>query len=154
MGRVAVSGAIDLPPARALTLWTDLRRWPVFVEGFQTVLSGGREWPDPGARLIWQSSPGGRGRVTERVLELAPGERIVTEVFEQRLIGTQTVSFAPPHPGGPGEAIAEIALDYRLAREAPLTGLLDVVFIRRAQRGALERTLRRFAIEAAEDATL
>ena len=154
MRRIAVSGPVDLPPDRAMELWTDLRRWPVFVEGFQTVLSGAREWPAPGTRLIWQSTPGGRGRVTERVLDLRPAERIVTEVFEEQLVGRQTVSFGPVVAGGGGEATVELALEYELAREAPLKGLVDLLFIRRALRDALARTLRRFAIEAAEDARL
>ena len=104
MRRVAASAPVDLDPERAMALWTDLRRWPVFVEGFGTVVSGGRDWPARDTRLIWQSAPGGRGRVTERVRELRPGERIVTEVFEEQLVGTQTVSFGPPPADGPGAA--------------------------------------------------
>ncbi len=152
MRRVAVSGPVDLPPERAMALWTDLRRWPVFVEGFGSVLAGEREWPQLGGRLIWQSTPGGRGRVTERVVDVIPGERIVTQVFEQQLVGTQSVTFAPLGDG-PG-AHVELALDYELAMGSPLKGVLDVVFIRRALQSSLTRTLGRFAIEAAEDARL
>ena len=47
-----------------------------------------------------------------------------------------------------------IELSYRLQKGGPLRALTDVLFIRRALADALARTLRRFATEAAEQATL
>ena len=41
------------------------------------------------ARAVWESIPAGRGRVTEKVAEGAPG-RFATLVFEDRLSGRQT----------------------------------------------------------------
>jgi hypothetical protein len=48
----------------------------------------------------------------------------------------------------------ELSLEYELARYGPLRGLADALFIRRALRDALRRTLYRFAIEAEEEAGL
>ena len=48
----------------------------------------------------------------------------------------------------------QLSLEYELTSESPLRGLTDVLFIRRALRDALTRTLRRFALEAQEQAGL
>jgi hypothetical protein len=45
-------------------------------------------------------------------------------------------------------------LDYELTGGGPLRALTDLLFIRRALTMALERTLRRFSTEAADEATL
>jgi uncharacterized membrane protein len=76
---------------------------------------------------------------------------IVTEVYEQALHGTQTVRFEPAEDGG---TIVELSLEYELSDPGPLRSVSDALFIRRAQRDALRRTLRRFRIEAEEDASL
>jgi uncharacterized membrane protein len=100
---------------------------------------------------VWQSIPSGRGTVTEKVRVSEPGARIETEVLEQRLIGTQTLEFAPAAEGGTEVAIT---LDYDVLTGGPFGRLVDALFIRRAQGDALARTLRRFATEAAEEASL
>ena len=48
----------------------------------------------------------------------------------------------------------ELTLEYELARGGPFRGLADALFIRRALRDALRRTVRRFAVEAEEEAGL
>jgi uncharacterized membrane protein len=100
---------------------------------------------------VWESIPSGRGTVTEKVRASEPGRRIETEVLEQRLIGTQTVEFAPAEGGGTEVAMG---LEYTVLTGGPFGRLVDVLFIRRAQGDALGRTLRRFATEAAEEAAL
>ena len=142
-------GTVPLAPAAALELWLDTERWPTFVEGFGRVTEPDPGWPSPGARLAWESIPGGRGRVTERIVARDAG-RVVTQVFEDALTGTQTVRVQEA-PGG--SAIA-VELEYTLARGGPFSGLADMIFIRRALRDALRRTLRRFAVEAEEEAGL
>ena len=102
--------------------------------------------PDEGAKLVWNSVPTGRGTVTERVITSEPGATFVTRVFDERAVAVQTVKFT--------EEATAIELDYALQSKTPLNRLVDVLFIRRAQRDALARTLRRFAIEAAEQAAL
>jgi uncharacterized membrane protein len=102
-----------------------------------------------GARLVWTSTPGGRGRVTEKVTESDPGRRFATRVFEDALSGMQLASFARAEDG---RTRVELRLDYELARGGPLRAIADVLFIRRALNQALNRTLVRFATEAAEEA--
>ncbi len=140
----------ELPPLVAQRLWTDTARWPTFVDGFARVVEIDPAWPEPGSRVVWESGPAGRGRVTERIRELAPGERIVSQVFEGQLTGIQRVTFEPDSDG----SLVVVELEYELQKGGPLRKLTDVLFIRRALSDMLARTLRRFSTEAAEQASL
>jgi uncharacterized membrane protein len=148
--RIAEAGReVVLAPSEALALWLDTDRWATFVEGFGHVVEADPSWPEPGSRLIWESTPGGRGRVTERILERDEGG-VVSEVFEDALGGRQTARFRSV----PGGSVVEVALEYELTGGGPFRALSDAIFIRRALRDALRRTLSRFAVEAEEEAGL
>jgi uncharacterized membrane protein len=151
---MAVTSAVrhvELDPGHAWALWTDVRRWPTFVEGFSRLEERGPDWPVRGARVVWTSTPGGRGRVTEKVTSSEPGKQFATRVFEDAMSGVQLVSFTRAEDG---RTRVELRLDYELARPGPLRAIADVLFIRRALNQALNRTLARFATEAAEEAAL
>ena len=150
MRRASAQADLVLTPEAALRLWTDADRWATFVEGFARVLERSPEWPAAGARVVWESKPSGRGRVTEKVVEGAGPDRFTTTVFEERLVGTQTFRVVESEAG----SRAELALEYRLTRYGPLSAVADAVFIRRAIRDALRRTLYRFSVEAEEEAGL
>jgi len=151
MAATSAARRVDLDPARAWALWTDLARWPTFVEGFGHVTEQKGDWPSEGARVVWMSTPGGRGRVTEKVSAAQPGAAFATLVFEDALAGTQLATF---EPAGEGSTRVELRLDYELAKGGAFRALADVLFIRRALNQALQRTLARFAAEAAEEASL
>ncbi|MEK6229686.1 MAG: SRPBCC family protein [Actinomycetota bacterium] len=152
MGRsVAAAGEVPLQPDAAAELWRDLSRWPSFVEGFARVVEQRGEWPSVDSRVVWESGPGGRGRVTEKVREHQP-RRFSTLVYEQRLAGTQTAVFEPSQTEG--HATVRVQLDYELVDAGPFSGLTDVLFIRRALRDALARTVRRYTVEAQDQAGL
>jgi hypothetical protein len=140
---------VPLAPEAALRLWTDVSRWPSFVEGFARVLELDPQWPAEGSRAIWESVPAGRGRVTEKVADGAPG-RFATLVFEDRLAGRQTFR-AIESEGG---ARVELSLEYTLTKYGPLGAVADVIFIRRALRDSLRRTIERYGVEAQEEAGL
>jgi hypothetical protein len=140
---------VPLTPEAALRLWSDVSRWPSFIEGFARVLELDTEWPAEGSRAIWESVPAGRGRVTEKVTEAPPGG-FATLVFEDRLAGRQAFR-AIESEGG---ARVELSLEYTLTRYGPLGPLADAIFIRRALRDSLRRTVQRFVVEAQEDAGL
>jgi hypothetical protein len=155
MPSVRASRTVPVPPERAAELWTNVSRWPTFVEGYAHALQKDGSWPAEGAKLVWESTPGGRGRVTERVLSLGPGH-IATQLLEESLSGTQTVSFRSAEEGA---TLLEMTLEYELNpttiwRRGPVGKLADALFIRRALADSLERTLRRFATEAVEEAAL
>ena len=138
---------VPLRPPEALRLWADVDRWPSFVEGFARRLELSAQWPEEGARVVWESNPDGRGRVTETVTDNRP-DRFSTQVFEEALIGTQTFRAVPSSDG----AEVELSLEYELVKYGPLRGVADAIFIRRALRDALRRTLFRFEIEAEDEA--
>ena len=146
---VTAAAEVPLDPAAALALWADVRRWPSFVDGFARIEELSPSWPERGSRVVWESRPGGRGRVTEKVVEQGV-RRFSTRVYEARLAGVQTAEVAAAGPG----ALVELRLDYELVRGGWLGAALDLLFIRRALRDALTRTLRRFAVEAEEEAGL
>lgn len=149
MRRASARTALPLTPAEALALWSDVERWPSFVEGFARRLELTEAWPEPGGRIVWVSTPDGRGRVTETVTERAP-DRFSTQVFEKALMGTQTLRALPASDGSE----VELSLEYELTRYGPLGGVADALFIRRALRDSLKRTLFRFSVEAEEEARL
>jgi uncharacterized membrane protein len=151
MGVARDAVTVPLPPEGAFALWTDLTRWPTFVDGFAHVDRVDDSWPAEGAKLVWRSGPAGRGVVTERVVASEPGIRLVTQVFEERMRGAQAVGFELVEDDS---TRMDIELDYTLTRGGPLSGVTDLLFIRRAQTDALRRTLRRFALEAAEESRL
>ena len=151
MGATSAARRVELDPERAWALWTDVDRWPTFVEGFAQPLQKGSDWPSPGARLVWTSTPGGRGRVTEKVTAAERGAAFATQIFEESLTGTQLVTF---ETADDGRTRVELRLDYELTQGGPLKVVADVLFIRRALNQALSRTLARFATEAPEEAAL
>ena len=164
MRRASARATLPLAPPDVLRLWTDVERWPSFVEGFARRLELTEAWPEPGGRVVWESAPSGRGRVTETVVE-SGADRFSTQVYEEALAGVQTLRAVAVKDGGAGDAglndgteghasEVELSLEYELARYGPLRGLADALFIRRALRDALRRTLYRFAIEAEEEAGL
>ena len=151
MAATSAARRVELDPERAWALWTDVARWPSFVEGFAHPLEKAPDWPAPGARLVWTSTPGGRGRVTEKVTAADPGVAFATRIFEESLTGTQLATFGLAEDG---RTRVELRLDYELTSGGPLKVVADVLFIRRALNQALSRTLARFATEAAEEAAL
>ncbi len=150
MREARAKALVALPPERALDLWRSVERWSTFVEGFARVVDRTPGWPGEGERVIWESTPGGRGRVTEKVVEAGPAS-FATMVFEESLMGRQALSV---RPAGDGRTEAELSLEYTLAKYGPLGPVADVLFIRRALRDSLRRTLDRFAVEAEEEAGL
>jgi uncharacterized membrane protein len=149
MAATSAARRVELDPDGAWTLWTDLGRWATFIEGFSQVVEEGADWPAEGAKVVWRSTPGGRGRVTEKVTASEPGTRFATQVFEDQMSASQLVMFARAEDG---RTRVELRLDYELTQPGPLKAVADVLFIRRALNQALNRTLARFATEAAEEA--
>jgi uncharacterized membrane protein len=147
--RARADAVVSLAPEGALELWTNVRRWPTFGEGHARTLEVSNDWPAEGAKVVWESTPGGRGRVTEKVVANDPG-RFATEVFEEALMGEQAFRVSEDAEG----TLVELTLDYELSKYGPLRAVADALFIRRALRDALRRTLQRFAVEAEEEAAL
>ena len=147
MGRAKASVTLDALASEAEALWYDPKRWPTFIDGLHHVARLEGDWPHAGARVLWDSNPGGRGRVQERVTAYAAREGQTLEVEDEKISGTQVVGFAPAEGG----AIVSLELRYELKSASPWMAVVDLVFIRRTQRESLERTLRRFRTELAAE---
>jgi hypothetical protein len=131
----------------AEALWYDRRRWPAFVDGLKAVHSVEGDWPHAGSRVIWDSHPGGRGRVLEEVLAYEPRAGQTLAFEDEKSRGTQRVTFTPHERG----VIVALELDYTLKEARPGMWVVDLLFVRRPQRESLERTLRRFATELRDE---
>ena len=147
-----VRAAVNVPGLafEAEALWYDPKRWPAWVDGFGHMFKLEGEWPAQGARAVWDSRPGGRGRVVERVTayEARSGQTLAVE--DEKLAGTQTVTFVP----GPDGVEVALELHYEIKNANVFTPLTDVLFIRRALRESLQRSLNRFARELQGDREL
>ena len=149
MGRAEASVQVPGLASEAEALWYDPIRWPAWIDGFGHVVELSDDWPAAG-RLVWDSTAGGRGRVLETVTAYEPRSGQTLSVEDSRLRGIQRVAFVP----GPDAVTVTLALDYELKERAPLTWLVDRVFIRPAIAASLRRTLARFARERRGDMEL
>ena len=143
MGRAKASITVPGRAADAEALWYDRYRWQSWVDGFGHVVSLSGDWPRRGAELVWDSPPGGRGRVTERVVQYEMRLGQTLEVEDATLTGRQTVAFEP----GPESVEVTLSLEYRIKDRTPLTPIVDLLFVRRAMTDALRRTVTRFSNE-------
>jgi uncharacterized membrane protein len=150
MGKVGAEIEVDMPLNAVEALWYDTGRWPSFIDGFGHVAKLDGDWPLEGSRVVWESTPRGRGRVVERVVGHSPGEGQTVSVEDPKLRGTQRIQFEAL---ADGTAVA-LVLEYELKESTALTPIIDALFIRRAQRDALRRTLMRFSRELHADAEL
>ena len=150
MARAAVRTVVEGPVGPAERLWYEPTRWPAFIDGFGHVVRLDENWPAAGARSVWDSTPAGRGRVNERVIDQRPGEGQTLAVEDPRIQGTQEVRFLPVEDG----TEVRLELVYDLKQRNPLTPVIDLLFIRRAMRDSLRRTLTRFGRELAADREL
>lgn len=150
MGRVSASQDLQAPLGAAERLWYDTSRWPSFVDGFGHLVKVEGDWPEAGSRVIWDSTAAGRGRVIERVIEHEPGGGQSLEVEDPRLRGTQRIRFERLEDG----IEIGLELEYELKQRTPLQPVVDVLFIRRALRDSLRRTLVRFSHELRADMEL
>jgi len=130
----------------AAALWWDTTRWPGFVEGFGHVVRASDGWPEPGGRLVWDSRPGGVGRVVEHVLVRA-GHDADVAVEDSYLTGTRRVRFAGDEAGQ--ATLVSLELEYVPKSRTP--PLADLLIGRRRLRGAMERSLERLSLEAVSE---
>jgi hypothetical protein len=144
--RVSVTTTVPGRVAEAEELWYDPHRWAAWIDGFGHVAKLEGEWPQVGARMLWDSRPQGRGRVAEQVVAYEPRGGQTVEVEDERLTGVQTVAFEPV-----GDEVRVIlTLEYSLKEG---NRVVDFLFIRRSLRDSLNRTLTRFSHERRAEAT-
>jgi hypothetical protein len=150
MARTRATQSVPGLASDAEALWYDPQRWPAWVDGFGRAVKLEGDWPGVGARSVWDSKPRGRGRVVERVIAYEARAGQTLEVEDEKLRGTQRVSFRP----AADSVEVTLELEYELKDRNAFTPLADALFIRRALRDSLKRSLLRFARERRADIEL
>jgi hypothetical protein len=150
MPRVRAVETVQGLASEAEAVWYDPQRWPSWIDGFGHLSKLEGDWPAVGSRAVWDSKPGGRGRVVEHVREYEARVGQTVEVEDEKLRGTQRVSFKPDA----GAVEVALELEYELKERNAFTPLTDALFIRRALRDSLKRSLARFARERRADIEL
>jgi hypothetical protein len=127
----------------AETCWYDTTFWPAWIDGLDRVVEVTGDWPGPGANVIWESGPAGRGRVQERVIAYEPLAGQTLEVQDDSIEGRQSVAFTPV-----GEDVEiRLGLEYEIKQRSIFTPIVDVLFVRRAMATSLRTTLARFGAQ-------
>jgi uncharacterized membrane protein len=147
MSRVRASVDVQALASEAEALWYDVRRWPSFIDGMHHIARIEGDWPHAGARVLWDSNPGGRGRVQEVVTAYEARVGQISDVEDEKIRGVQTLRFVPRDEG----STVTLELRYDLKHGRPGMAVVDLLFIRRTQRESLQRTLRRFRTELAAE---
>ena len=150
MGRAHAEIEVPVPTSAAEALWYDTSRWPAFVTGLHHVVKVEGDWPRPGARVVWDSTREGRGRVSEHVTAYEVRNGQTLEVEDPRITGTQTIRFTPTEEG----CTVAVELRYDVKQGGFLSPLVDVLFVRRAFAIMLRGTLARFRREAVAEVEL
>lgn len=147
----SVRRTVDLPgPIAAVeALFLDLSRRPAYVEGFAHVAKRDGPWPDVGGRVLWDSPRGGRGRVSEQVLAREGRVSHTCAIEDERLRGTQEVTFALREDG----TTVRLAVQLRWEVKVPkgVAALHDLFVVRRRVGEDLRRTLVRLRNERLSD---
>jgi hypothetical protein len=144
MRRAIATATVPGRVVEAEELWYDPHRWAAWVDGFGHVARIEGEWPAVGSRLLWDSPPRGRGRVAETMTAYEPRSGCTVEVEDERMYATQSVLF---EPDGLDRVRVTLALEWELKERPRFEGLIRPLFVRRAMRDSLRRTLARFAHE-------
>jgi Polyketide cyclase / dehydrase and lipid transport len=143
MARATASITVPGRAAEAEALWYDRSRWASWVDGFGHVARLDDSWPDAGARLVWDSPPGGRGRVVEEVVSYVVRSGQTVHVEDERLEGTQRVTFEPAED----QVNITLTLEFNLKQPRFRPAAIERYFVGRALQDSLRRTLTRFAHE-------
>ncbi len=145
MATLTESLLVEASLAEVWDYYFEPRGWPAWVDGFQAVESAAG-YPEEGGTLVWRSTPAGRGKVSERVLEHQPRRRHMIEFSDPESRGELLTTFEIE-----GEATrVTMRLDYRLAKAGVFAAITERLFVRGQVVKALQRSLLRFKHEAEE----
>lgn len=147
MREVGAEIEIDAPLADVWAVYFDPAGWRRWVDGFARITAGDG-YPERGGTLSWESTPAGRGRVTERVIEHEPRRLHRVEYSDPGSSGQLETRFEMV-PAGERVRRTRVSqkLSYELREAGPFGAITDVLFIRSQMRGSLERTLAELRLE-------
>jgi Polyketide cyclase / dehydrase and lipid transport len=125
-------------------LWYDRTRWPSWIDGFGHIVSLDDDWPQAGARLLWDAPANTRGRVIERVTRYEPRLGHTLDWEDEKFRGVRRVTFEPGHDE------TRITLEVEPTPKEKLPPARLWLFRRRLG-DSLRRTLQRFSYELAAE---
>jgi Polyketide cyclase / dehydrase and lipid transport len=128
-------------------LWYDKTRWASWIDGFGHIVSLDDDWPQTGARLLWDAGrvgPHPRGRVIERVTRYEPRLGHTLDWEDAAFTGVRRVTFEPGHES------TRITLEVEPTPKEKLPPARLWLFRRRLG-DSLRRTLQRFSYELAAE---
>jgi uncharacterized protein YndB with AHSA1/START domain len=132
---------ISAPLADVWELYFDPERWRSWVDGFARV-SSSDGYPEVGGTLVWESTPPGRGRVSERVIEHEPRRLHRVSFRDPSTEGILEARFEMVAAGEGDRATRVVqALTYDLVDKGPISAITDRLFIRSQMRQSLQRSL-------------
>jgi len=148
VGETEESVLIAASVAEVWAIYFEPRTWPTWVDGFGGV-DDSEGYPGEGATLRWHSTPAGRGRVVERVLEHVPRTRHRVAFSDDASEGELTTTFEVASGGEGGEPATRVtqALGYSLRRAGALSSVTDYLFVRPQMQRSLGRSLERLRRE-------
>jgi hypothetical protein len=141
---ITASVVVPGPAVEVEQLWYDRSRWASWIDGFGHVHRLDDHWPQESARRVWDSRPGGRGRVSETVTAYRAGEGQTLTLEDGRLHGVQRVRFLSD--GSVTQITVELELEPK-ERLAPARRW----WLRRQFADSLRLSLRRFSYEFAAE---
>jgi uncharacterized protein YndB with AHSA1/START domain len=141
MTEVEAEIVIPRPVAEVWELYFDSDRWRNWVDGFaRATASDG--YPERGGTLSWESTPAGRGRVSERVVQHEERRLHRVAYTDPGSEGEQEARFEMVPAGGDERRTrVQLRLQYELHDSGPLTAITDRLFIRSQMRRSLQRSL-------------
>lgn len=148
MGEVAESIQIRATLAEIWDHYFKPEGWASWVDGFGRVVEQDSDYPEERSALVWDSTPSGRGRVRERVLEHTPRHHHRIAYSDGYSSGEQATSFELTGDG----VEVRIELAYRPANPGIFGPLTDRFFMRGPQARSLRTTLERLRREVEENA--
>ena len=152
MTEVEAEIEIPAPMAEVWEVYFDPERWRDWVDGFARVTASDG-FPGRGGTLSWESTPAGRGRVSERVLEHDIRRLHRAAYTDPGSHGELETRFEMvPAEGTERRTKVSQKLSYELQESGPLSAITDWLFIRSQMRRSLERSLAELRAEAAAPA--
>jgi hypothetical protein len=136
MSEVSAEISIDADLKEVWDTFFDEAGWPMWVDGFDSVLQQ-LGYPEAGGNLRWKSIPAGRGEVSERVVAHEPRRLHKVAFSDPESSGELTTSFEIKG----GRVLARREMTYEISRGGLFTAAADFFFVRRQVAGALEREL-------------
>lgn len=152
MAEVSAEVEVAAPLADVWDLYFNPESWRSWVDGFARVTASD-DYPRRGGSLSWESTPAGRGRVSERVLEHQPRRLHRVAYTDPGSAGELETSFEMVPAGDHIRRTRVVQmLRYELQQAGPFAAVTERLFIRSQMRRSLQRSLGGLMAEAAEAA--